>query len=147
MPKPVQPKARSADGKGVLWHLLAAKASDSEVYQLQHGDALVTPDPPKKGTAAFQPYDVQASAKTIAALTTPTKSSKEDADPWASYDPWSTPSKFAKPSHQAQVTKQDLTAMEQRIEQRSKTNLTKPDGDDVPSTMMPCNSSIRCAHR
>lgn len=129
--KPVQPKARSADGKGVLWHLLAAQAPDSEVYQLQHGDVLVTPDPPKKGNAAFQPYDVQASAKTIAALTTPTKHAKEEADPWAAQDPWSTPSKFAKPSPQQQVTKHDMTSMEQRIEQRIKATLSKTEGEDV----------------
>lgn len=50
--KPVQPKARSADGQGVLWQILSASKPNSEVYQLAHGDVLVTLDPPKKSSGS-----------------------------------------------------------------------------------------------
>lgn len=127
--KPVQPKARSADGKGVLWQLLAATAPDSEVYQLDHGDVLVTLDPPKKQQGPPQPKDLQASAKTLAALSTKATASNPDEDPWAHYDPWTTPPKAAKTNARPSATKMDLEALEQRLDQKLLSHQTRTDGD------------------
>jgi len=127
--KPVQPKARSADGKGVLWQLLAATAPDSEVYQLDHGDVLVTLDPPKKQQGPPQPKDLQASAKTLAALSTKATVSNPDEDPWAHYDPWTTPPKAAKTNARPSATKMDLEALEQRLDQKLLSHQTRTDGD------------------
>eukprot|EP00435_Cladocopium_sp_Y103_P021646 s885_g5.t1 len=128
--KPVQPKARSADGRGVLWQLLAATKPESEVYQLEHGDVLITLDPPKKATSAKPVADVQASAKTIAALTSTPKSADSE-DPWATYDPWSTPAKLPRPAPSPpSITKLDLEAMEKRMDQKIQANI-RSDADDT----------------
>eukprot|EP00435_Cladocopium_sp_Y103_P013782 s2225_g3.t1 len=127
--KPVQPKARSADGRGVLWQLLAASKPESEVYQLEHGDVLITLDPPKKTTNAKPATDVQASAKTLAALTSTPKQAEND-DPWATYDPWSTPAKMPRPSPSPpNITKLDLEAMEKRMDQKIQSSI-RPEPED-----------------
>ena len=129
--KPVQPRTRSADGQGVLWQILAATKPDSEVYQLAHGDVLITMDEPKKVTGQIQPYDVHASAKTLAILATPKKIEVSGEDPWIAQDPWSTPQKKAKSAASQAVTRMDLEAMEIRMEQKFKTANPKPEVEDV----------------
>lgn len=126
--KPIQPRARSADGRGVLWQLLAANMPSSEVYQLAHGDVLITPDPPRKNAGAITSADVQASAKTLAVLAT-TSPADSAEDPWAQYDPWSTPAKKSRTVPSNTVTKTDLEAMEQRMHQKIRETI-KPESED-----------------
>ena len=124
----MQPKARSAE---VLWQLLAAPAPDSEIYQLEHGNALVTLGPLKKGSTAVPVRDVQASAKIPEGFSTVIKGNKEDEDPGASFGPWSTPQKFARSSAAQPVTKSDLDAMEERVETKLRNSFAKPRGEDT----------------
>lgn len=113
----------------MLWQLLAATAPDSEVYQLDHGDVLVTLDQPRKQQGTYQPKDIQASAKTIAALSTKHSPAPVEEDPWASYDPWMTPPKVAKTVAKPSATKSDLEALEQRLDLKLQNHQTKSDGD------------------
>ena len=93
---------------------------------------MITADPAKKGPQSAPIKDIQASAKTLAALSTPAKATAPTSDPWATEDPWSTPTKFARPTQGHQVTKHDLAAIEQRVDQKVRQMLNKADHDDVP---------------
>lgn len=88
----------------------------------------------RRNQVDHRPVDVQASAKTLAALATPTKPA-ESEDPWAHYDPWSTPQKKTKTYPAQAITRWDLEAMEQRMEQKFKTTHAKPDQEDTTMTI------------
>ena len=80
----------------MIWEVQASASPPFEVYQLQHGDVLIT-EVPKKSAKPGGSMDIQGSAKTIAALQTPSK--QANVDPWLNDDPWgsyATPAKVAK---------------------------------------------------
>lgn len=82
----LQPKSRSLDNKGTMWEVQASSKPQYEVYHMAHSDVLISLiDKPAKGSGG-PVSDVQASAKTIAALSKPS-TNKEDFlqvdDPWS----------------------------------------------------------------
>ena len=91
------PKGRAADQRRMLWLVQAAAPPEFEVYQLEHADILITAVPKKTKPIGPARPDVQASAKTIAALSRPVESAHETGltdpwhlgvtDPWAHYTP------------------------------------------------------------
>lgn len=85
--RPVQPKHRTPCGTGIIWHIQASATPPFEVYRCEHADVLLTvihkhSKPGKTGLP-----DVQASRKTLEALTQGPSGSGEDPllvnDPWA----------------------------------------------------------------
>lgn len=88
----IQPKSRSLDRKGILWEVQAVTKPDFEVFHLAHSDVLVSQVEKGAKTASGPAMDIQASAKTIAALTRQNKAisdtSSESTDPLQINDPW-----------------------------------------------------------
>eukprot|EP00438_Fugacium_kawagutii_P016541 Skav227302 [mRNA] locus=scaffold2645:251397:254536:- [translate_table: standard] len=117
--RPVQPRTRAIGGSGLMWEVHAAAAP------------------------AFD-----GSQRTIAALTVPTKTSKErSADPWETQDPWAhyegvTKQPKTTPESQSRVASVGAGALAQQIEDRVLATVDKklasyyPSGDDelMPET-------------
>eukprot|EP00438_Fugacium_kawagutii_P001626 Skav211744 [mRNA] locus=scaffold1548:270156:274947:+ [translate_table: standard] len=59
--RPVQPKGRAIDGTGVLWTIQAEGGPPSEVYQMEHGDIIITEDDGTRASGAKPSVDVMAS--------------------------------------------------------------------------------------
>ena len=88
--RPISPNGQSPDKAGVLWILQASEDPSHWVYQLAHGDVLITPIETAR-TAESPQVPVLASAKTLHKLKQGVKDNVADEsteDPWAHYDPW-----------------------------------------------------------
>ena len=130
--RPCQPKSRSPSGLGVIWEVHATERPQFEVYQLQHADVLIT-EVVRRETKPRVAFEVQGSAKTLAALTK--KPEKENADPWLQADPWGQyqgPVKQPKTDGMRQV---DLDAIASKVAmkmQDQKPQHVHMDEDDTP---------------
>lgn len=73
-----------------MWEVQASERPEFEVWQLSHGDVLVSEIPKKQKAPTTIAYGVQGSQRTIAALTvTKAKHRNSEPDPWEIADPWS----------------------------------------------------------
>eukprot|EP00435_Cladocopium_sp_Y103_P057637 s101_g19.t3 len=136
--RPCQPKSRTPDGKGVVWECQAAQKPPFEVYQLEHADVLITEITRKPSRQAPVQADIQASAKTIAALKAvetpggPEEDLLQTNDPWASY---STPVKAAKRASAVDLsTPEALDTIAAKVQHRltpvwQQLQANRPDGD------------------
>eukprot|EP00438_Fugacium_kawagutii_P031487 Skav235041 [mRNA] locus=scaffold287:267187:271838:- [translate_table: standard] len=128
----IQPRGRSSDGSGVMWTVQAEKPPVSQVFQMGHGDVIVTEDDEKKSSAASSSTDVMASAKTVAALRAkPLPAANPQSDPWESYDPWQKHPRISPP----ELSTQQLKALEDRMTERISTSLNKDPPDAVMSSV------------
>ena len=84
--RPIGPQGQTADRCGTMWALQAAQNPPSWVYQLAHGDVLISPEDVTVQQQA-RPIPVLASQKTLQSLTQPAAAVSQD-DPWLHYDPW-----------------------------------------------------------
>lgn len=135
--RPLQPRARASDGTGIIWTVLAGQAPEFEIYQLHHGDVLVSEIASKKNESQGPKHGVLASAKTIAALNEP----KADAvDPWhangdkssAHGDPWQQwqQNKIQRTADHNSLTHQQLQQIEQNLEKKIHEKLATNARDD-----------------
>ncbi len=87
--RPVGPFGQSRSRDGVMWVVQAVDTPQSWVYQLAHGDVLITPEDIATPAVTTQPMPVLASNKTIQSLRQPSsKSDQKQEDPWLQHDPW-----------------------------------------------------------
>ena len=87
--RPVGPFGQSRSRDGVLWIVQAVEDPQSWVYQLAHGDVLITPEDAAPTSIVEQPMPVLASSKTIQSLRQPNqKAVAKPEDPWLHHDPW-----------------------------------------------------------
>eukprot|EP00435_Cladocopium_sp_Y103_P019722 s375_g4.t1 len=118
--RPCQPKTRTPDGKGVVWECQAVQKPQYEVYQLEHADVLITEVPRKPARPAPSQANIQASAKTIAALQSSDSQTAGDVDPWSVDDPWAkyeTPVKTAKRNPVSEHGAQNIDAIAAKVQQ------------------------------
>ena len=111
--RPIGPVGQSRTRDGVLWIVQAADAPQSWVYQLAHGDVLITQEQNDMPGEVVQPMQVLASNRTIQSLRKPsTKSDQRQDDPWVQHDPWQ--------SYQSGSAKEasvhQITAVQARLE-------------------------------
>ena len=131
--KPTQPRGRSADGRGILWEVMATAPPPYDVYQMQHSDILISAIPKKMERSDAAHNAVQGSAKTIAALRASNSSSHSVSagDPWESrgQDPWASwqPNKQAKQASVPSVDHAEVLAasVEKRVMKTVQTQLSK----------------------
>ena len=108
--RPVQPKHRTPDGKGVVWECQAICKPPFEVYQLEHADVLITEVQKKPFKPAALRTNIQASAKTMAFLKASDVPEAAEKDPWEFDDPWGqyhTPVKAPRKSNLAESNKHE----------------------------------------
>ena len=141
--RPCQPKSRSPNGLGIIWEVQAVTRPPFEVYQLDHADVLITEIVKKPTRESNQPIDVQASAKTLAALSASAPGKDAEEDPLQLDDPWKnfqTPTKVSKPSHVSsidpsradQFTEAIVNKVTQRIQDQQKMRAIPMDEGDTP---------------
>jgi hypothetical protein len=124
--RPLAPQGQARDRSGVMWLVQAAEPPSHWIFQLSHGDVLVSPE--EKGPAVQEPSQaVLASSKTIQALQSKSAPSTVE-DPWIHHDPW----QATRPSTRELSTGQ-VTAMESRIEQSLLNKLRPDDAEMVPA--------------
>ena len=83
--RPLAPQGQTRDRAGVMWIVQAAEPPSHWVFQLSHGDVLISPE--DKSTPVQQPPQaVLASSKTIQALQANVVPNANE-DPWIHYDP------------------------------------------------------------
>ena len=120
--RPLAPQGQAKDRSGVMWLVQAAEPPSHWVFQLSHGDVLVSPEDKSHPTQEPK-LDVLASSRTIQALQTkPAQVNVED--PWIHHDPWQT----HRPSTRELSTGQ-VTALETRMEQNVLSKLKQDDAD------------------
>ena len=118
--RPLAPQGQAKDRSGVMWLVQASEPPSHWIFQLSHGDVLISPE--EKGIPTQDPPQaVLASSRTIQALQATAPASTSD-DPWIHYDPWTKPATREMPTSQ-------LVSMESRIEQNVITKLKKADVD------------------
>ena len=90
--RPLGSQGQSQDKSGTMWLVQAASPPTFWIFQMQHGDVLISPDvsmdiPPSQ---VSQP-SVIASSKTLQSLkkeSTNVGENKDKIDPWTHKDPW-----------------------------------------------------------
>lgn len=127
--RPLGPYAQSKDRTGMIWTAQAAKPPENLVYQLAHGDVLITPEAPMSHMPSFLATPVVASEKTMQCLKQSSqKDEKRDDkknDPWLHYDPWQSSTKQGK-----EVSVAQFAALQSKIEAAVDQKLQKIQQDD-----------------
>ena len=94
--RPISPCGQSQDQTGVMWHVQASEPPAFWIFQMQHGDVLVTPENPGSTSSVNHPGGIIASNKTIQCLREakgPIQAKSDQEDPWRHYDPWQSSAK------------------------------------------------------
>eukprot|EP00435_Cladocopium_sp_Y103_P066284 s1305_g28.t1 len=131
--RPLQPRGRSPDANGIQWTIQAVEDPAFWIYNLQHGDVLITKQQQPKVEPPTGQFAVIASKKTLDHL--------GQQDPWLQQDPWQ-PQQHVKPtsSHmpaaQPSITTAQLANMEASLERKLLTTLHAKT-PEVDATMEP----------
>eukprot|EP00438_Fugacium_kawagutii_P028493 Skav203238 [mRNA] locus=scaffold2746:152563:162464:+ [translate_table: standard] len=118
--RPLQPAGRAATQQGLLWNIQASAPPAFEVYQLTHGDVLLSKvTKPTKQT--IQKTDIQASKQTLDHMRAQqTKQIKQGEDFLQHDDPWARPSD---PKQSKQMSDANAEAMALAIQRRVEASL------------------------
>ena len=124
--RPVGPQGQTLDRSGTMWAMQASSHPPAWVYQLAHGDILISAEDVAPPTLA-KPQPVLASQKTMQSLKQhgPAESSE---DPWAHYDPWKSGNRNNKELSVGQVT-----SIEANLERKLIAKLANEDAPMHPS--------------
>jgi hypothetical protein len=87
--RPIGPTGLASDRSGIMWSVQAAAQPTHWVFQMAHGDVLVSPEDKEQVPAISKPT-VLASSKTIHSLQLKPKENNKE-DPWLHNDPWRSP--------------------------------------------------------
>ncbi|CAL1144770.1 unnamed protein product, partial [Cladocopium goreaui] len=145
--RPLAPQGQTRDRAGVMWIVQAAEPPSHWVFQLSHGDVLISPE--DKSTPVQQPPQaVLASSKTIQALQANVVPNANE-DPWIHYDPWARPNPREMPTSQ-------VASLETRLEQSILTKMKQsdvamPDTDakvaELESRLDQLSQTVQANHR
>lgn len=137
--RPLQPRGRSADGSGVNWTIQATSDPSHFVYQLQHGDVLITKTQNRKSEARDSTLNIVASKKTIEQLQkTDTIDTIWHQDPWKQYKPLST-APVAAP--QPAISQAQLAKIEANVARKVQAGLHTRE-EDIPMPDTQANDRI-----
>jgi len=132
--RPIGPQGQSKDRSGVNWLLQASAPPSHWIFQLAHGDVMITPESgntpkPKQITAP-----VLASDNTIRSLKSAAASTDvKREDPWLHRDPWQ-----PQPVVTKEIPVSQLTALQTRIEASVEQKIRDSIGDSpMPSSADP----------
>eukprot|EP00435_Cladocopium_sp_Y103_P039430 s1625_g10.t1 len=131
--RPLQPRGRSPDANGIQWAIQAVEEPAFWIYNLQHGDVLITKQQQPKVEPPTGQFAVIASRKTLDHL--------GQQDPWLQQDPWQPqqnvkPTSSHMPAAQPSITTAQLASMEANLERKLLTTLNAKT-PEVDATMEP----------
>lgn len=87
--RPIGPQKQANDRSGIMWNVQAADEPSHWIFQLAHGDVLVTPEDRTQASDPNKPT-ILASNKTMYSLQAKGKEQTKE-DPWLHNDPWKSP--------------------------------------------------------
>ena len=130
--RPIGPQFQSNDRTGMIWVAQAASPPSSWVFQLAHGDVLVSPEQGPVTTVQEVPTTIVASEKTIQCLrqNKPKEEPKRETDPWLHHDPWQQQGKTK------ELSVSQFAAMQAKLEAVVEEKI-KQVGQDEPMTGKP----------
>eukprot|EP00435_Cladocopium_sp_Y103_P051622 s267_g16.t1 len=119
--RPVGPVGLARDRSGMIWQVQSSTNPEHWIYQVSHGDILISPETAPSIAATPKPTAVIASERTIASLKQPEQpsASNHGTDPWLHHDPW---------KQQPDVASHQMTAMKESLE-KSILQQLRPDTD------------------
>ena len=131
--RPIGPQGQAKDRSGVNWLLQASQPPSHWIFQLAHGDVMITPENPNPSKQTPKTAPVLASENTIRTLKSAANGSEaKREDPWIHRDPWQ-PQPTAK-----EIPVSQLTALQTRIEASVEQKLRDSIGDSpMPSSTDP----------
>ena len=129
--RPVGPQGQSSDRSGTMWIVQATSDPSHWIFQMQHGDVLITQESNETSHKMNTTMGVVASAKTLQMLkgdTKPMASRSESSDPWLHHDPWQ--------SYQPQVAPAKELSVGQvvSIQAQLEASIDKKIKEAIPST-------------
>eukprot|EP00438_Fugacium_kawagutii_P004336 Skav207873 [mRNA] locus=scaffold664:12608:17290:+ [translate_table: standard] len=131
----IQPKGRASDGSGVLWSVQSSESPPAEVYQMSHGDIIVTEDASKKSPPEKPATEILASAKTVAAIrnrgATFSSASTGSGDPWEHFDPWQSTTNKQPRLSPPELSPQQFRALEESLRDKMAPASTDPPDVDM----------------
>eukprot|EP00438_Fugacium_kawagutii_P008724 Skav216390 [mRNA] locus=scaffold1241:366023:371056:+ [translate_table: standard] len=113
--RPGQPLGQTADHSGLYWSAVSHENPSHWVFQMRHGDVLVSKLESNKERSVKPTGNVEASRRTLQHLSNP-----QDSDPWLQDDPWKQPS-----SHKTLSTHQ-IASIEANVHRRVVESLNIP---------------------
>ena len=119
--RPIGPQGQTIDRSGTMWAMQAANPPASWIYQLAHGDVLISPE--ENAPAEHIPQvQVLASTKTLQSLKQKSLAEVKN-DPWLHTDPW----KQQTPTKGREVSVGQVAAIESQVEKRVLAKTTEAD--------------------
>lgn len=111
--RPVGPFGQSRSREGILWIVQATEPPQSWVYQMAHGDVLITAEATDAPSNVVKPMPVLASSRTIQSLKQPNnKPEARMEDPWVQHDPW----QKGPPTTAREASVHQMSAVQARLE-------------------------------
>ena len=145
--RPVGPQGQTADRSGMVWLVQASEEPSHWIYQLAHGDVLITQEPQGNVTSKEVRSEVMASQKTLQTLQQKIhpwqiEAQKGNPDPWRHKDPWQSAASSSREISVGQIAaiQSNLEAvLEKKIQERSDVNMT----DDVEHRVQDLESQMQ----
>ena len=125
--RPLAPQGQANDRSGVMWLVQAAEPPSHWIFQLSHGDVLISPET-KPAVGYDPPQAVLASSKTIQALQASQPSGTAE-DPWLHHDPWQS----TRPATR-EISTGQMASLETRLEQNLLAKMKTADVAMTPQT-------------
>ena len=126
--RPTGPLGQTSDRLGMVWGVVAATSPSHWVYQLAHGDVLITPEDAPVSSKAVKGPPVVASDKTLQSLAKPpvqwqSEAKKGMPDPWKHHDPWShTPARELSNGQVATIQASLEAAIDRKLQDKASTD-------------------------
>eukprot|EP00438_Fugacium_kawagutii_P018203 Skav230725 [mRNA] locus=scaffold401:87585:92222:- [translate_table: standard] len=124
--RPVSPISQTTDRLGSIWLFQSPDLPPSWIYQMQHGEILITQEADANPVQPDQPT-LLASNRTVQSLKKPEGATSSE-DPWVHHDPW-------QPSRGKEISVGQMQALEMKLEQKIEDRLgakTKEDAEMTP---------------
>eukprot|EP00435_Cladocopium_sp_Y103_P009781 s4170_g2.t1 len=146
--RPLSPAGPARDKSGMTWIVQSAENPANWIYQVSHGDVLISPLEPESVQNPVQPA-VIASDRTIQTLQKMDQpkaaaASSDSTDPWQHYDPWKKQHPPELPPHQFAMLK---SALEKQVipKQRTEDDKMQTDVDHRVSELEEKFDQLSCS--
>lgn len=145
--RPLGPLGQTADRSGMVWSVQASEEPSHWIYQLAHGDVLITQESSTSEASHEVPSGVMASQKTLQTLKQKVQpwqieAQKGNPDPWRHRDPWQSAAAGSKEISVGQIAaiQSNLeAAIDKKIQEKSDINMT----DDVEHRVQDLESQMQ----
>lgn len=145
--RPLGPQGQTADRSGMVWLVQASEDPSHWIYQLAHGDVLITQEASGNESTTEVKHGVMASQKTLQTLQQKAhpwqiEAQKGAPDPWRHKDPWQSTSSNPKEISVGQIAaiQSNLeAALDKKIQERNDVSMA----DDVEHRVQELETQVQ----